>query len=211
MDIIKSLLDVDFYKYLMSQAIWLKHRDHPVLFAFKCRTPNVALSKIITPGVLRQELNLALSLSLTQDEINYLRQLSIKGQKIFREDYLQWLQSSRLPDYNLEVVGDGFKMEFEGPWAITTFWETIGLSIVSELFWSGVISSWGCNPGQIYSVGELLLTDKIKTIQGYPGLRFSDFGNKTQIQKRLAGGRTRGAYTGAKGRSTGRNFQCYVC
>lgn len=183
MNIIKSLLDVDFYKYLMGQAIWIRHRDHPVLFAFKCRTPCIALSKLITPGVLRQELNQARSLSLTQDELNYLRQLTIKGQKIFREDYLQWLKDLRLPEFYLEVVEDTFKLEFEGPWATTTFWETISLSIISELFWSGVISSWGCDPGHLYATGEMFLTDKIKAIQGYPGLRFSDFGTRRRFKR----------------------------
>ena len=138
MPIIESLLDVDFYKYLMSQAIWLRYRDHPVMFAFKCRTPCISLPKTLNVHILRRELEIVRSLSLTQDEVAYLRQLTIKGQKIFREDYLQWLASSRLPDFNLEVNGDTLKLEFEGPWAITTFWETISLSVSSELFWKGV-------------------------------------------------------------------------
>jgi len=183
MAIIESLLDVDFYKYTMQQAIWLKHRDVPVLFAFKCRTPHVSLNKIINHNTLRGELEAARSLSRSEEEIDYLRRLSIKGEKIFREEYLEWLKTSQLPEYYLDTYRDIYRIEFEGSWAEATFWETICLSIVNELYCRGVVSGWGCDYPRMLQVGAEHLIDKIRILRGHPGIRFVDFGTRRRFSK----------------------------
>jgi len=183
MPIIKSLLDVDFYKYTMGQAIWLKHKDNPSLFAFKRRTSTVDLPKIIYIGDLKRELDHIRTLKLSDEEINFLRSISIKGKKLFREEYLLWLKSLQLPDYYLDIYEDTYRIEFEGPWANTTFWETLCLSTVSELFWRAVVKKWGCDPSHIYRAGEELLADKIKILKGHPGIRFADFGTRRRFSR----------------------------
>lgn len=180
MPIIKSLLDMDFYKYTMDQAIWFKHKDNPSLFAFKCRTPCVSLPKIIYEGDLRRELDHVRTLQRTDEEIDYLRKLSIKGKRIFREEYLQWLKPQRLPEYHLETYEDTFRIEFEGSWAEVTFWETICLSIAMELYIEGMLGSYNKT---FFKVGSELLDSKIETIKGYPGLRIIDFGTRRRASR----------------------------
>ena len=45
--IISSLLDTDFYKFTMGQLVFHRYRAVPVKYAFKNRTPNIPLSRLI--------------------------------------------------------------------------------------------------------------------------------------------------------------------
>ncbi len=45
--VLRSLLDTDFYKFLMLQFIWLHYREVPVTFSLINRTANVRLADMI--------------------------------------------------------------------------------------------------------------------------------------------------------------------
>ncbi len=49
--IVRSVLDTDFYKFLMLQFIWLHYRDVPVTFSLINRSTRVRLTEIIDDAV----------------------------------------------------------------------------------------------------------------------------------------------------------------
>lgn len=53
MAIISSLLDADYYNFTMGQFVFERYPGARVTYAFRCRTKNVHLGKIIDLGRLR--------------------------------------------------------------------------------------------------------------------------------------------------------------
>lgn len=55
--IVRSVLDTDFYKLLMAQTIFRRHRDVSVTFGIKNRTKRVRLADYIDMGELKEQLD----------------------------------------------------------------------------------------------------------------------------------------------------------
>lgn len=132
--IVRSLLDTDFYKFLMLQFIWLHYRDVPVTFSLINRTRRVCLAESVGEQQLRDQLDAARQLRFTKSELIWLAGNTFYGQTgIFRPDFLEWLADYQLPPYQLAVVDGQYELTFSGPWVQTTLWEIPGLSIVGTL------------------------------------------------------------------------------
>ncbi len=133
MPIIQSLLDLDFYKFTMGQLVFLRYRDVPVTYALINRTRRVRLAETIDEGELREELDHVRSLRFNNSELHYLRGTNEYGDRMFCEEYLDFLRDLRLPEYDLEEVDGSFRLHFRGKWSEAIYWETIALSVVNEL------------------------------------------------------------------------------
>lgn len=134
--VIRSLLDTDFYKLLMGQMIWKKHKDVQVTFKVKNRTKNRApLSSLFSEEQLREQLDHARSLRFTNSELIWLAGNTFYGvDRLFEPGYIDFLRNLQLPEYEIGRDEDGeFTLQFTGPWAAVTFWEIPALSILSEL------------------------------------------------------------------------------
>lgn len=83
--IIKSLLDTDFYKFLMMQAVFHQYRDMDVIYQFKCRN-NVNLIPLI-PAITTEICRIP-SLKITPYELAFLR-----STLVFKEDFLTYLET----------------------------------------------------------------------------------------------------------------------
>ncbi|MEI6378812.1 MAG: nicotinate phosphoribosyltransferase [Candidatus Falkowbacteria bacterium] len=173
--IIQTLMDVDFYKFTMGQLAFKYYRNVQVTFKFTNRNKNVKLAKIIDIARLREELDHCRTLSFKNSEIHYLRGTNEYQHRMFEEDYLQFLATLRLPDYELEFVGDEIWLTFTGFWPEVTLWETLALSIINELYVRAMLgkdtSAWERN----YAVGVTRLYEKIESLREYPELVFTDF------------------------------------
>ena len=77
--IIRSLLDTDFYKLLMLQAIWQEHPDVDVTFSLINRSRHIRLGDIIDEGELRAQLDHARSLRFTRQELIWLAGATFYG------------------------------------------------------------------------------------------------------------------------------------
>ena len=55
--IVRSVLDTDFYKLLMAQTIFRRHRDVQVTFGIINRTAPVRLAELIDIGELKEQLD----------------------------------------------------------------------------------------------------------------------------------------------------------
>ncbi|TSC82138.1 MAG: nicotinate phosphoribosyltransferase [Parcubacteria group bacterium Gr01-1014_20] len=184
--IIESLLDIDFYKFTMGQLVFHRHPNVPVEYALVNRTTGVKLSREIDEGELREQLDHAMSLRFNRSEIHYLRGTNEYQDRMFQEDYLDFLLTLSLPPYEIDWPRGTLK--FYGPWSHTIYWETIALSIVNELFHRrGIPQGWArrATIDQDIARGRLKLGEKIEAIRrlSYLDVRFSDFGTRRRFSR----------------------------
>jgi nicotinate phosphoribosyltransferase len=178
--IVRSLLDTDFYKLLMLQAIHARHANVRTTFSLINRTTSVKLATIIDERELREQLDYARTLRFAKKELIWLAGNTFYGKKqIFRPEFLAWLADFALPDYELRRVGDDFELTFEGPWAQTTLWEIPALSIINELKSRAVLKGRGrFELDVLYARAKAKLWAKIIRLKQLDGLRISDFGTR---------------------------------
>ena len=68
--IVRSLLDTDFYKLLMLQTVYRRHRDVTVKFSLINRSKQVPLARLIDEDDLRAQLDHIRGLRLTRGEFD---------------------------------------------------------------------------------------------------------------------------------------------
>lgn len=122
--IVRSLLDTDFYKLLMLQMIWGLYPQVNATFSLINRSKTVRLADEIDEGELRAQLDHARSLRMTKKEMIWLAGNNFYGRKqIFTPEFLQWLSTFQLPDYELTRRDGQYELHFHGPWTHTTMWK----------------------------------------------------------------------------------------
>lgn len=183
--IIKSLLDVDFYKINMLQVIFLgkttkksgkevQLREIVVKYQMINRSKNVRIADVIPEQLLRHHLDAARKLRFTKSEVNYLRSL-----KRYREDFLAWLLSGFcLPEYQLVVKNGQYRLIVEANWATAMYWETIFMSIVAELYARSMRKAEGRSLLSVWFDGEVKLSVKMSKLSLHKLVRIADFGTR---------------------------------
>ena len=181
--VITSFLDLDHYKLTMGQFVFRRYPDVPVKYAFKNRT-NVKLADIVDEKDLRKELDAVLDLQPTARELDYLRTLKNNGNRLFGEDYLQFLENIKLPGYSLKAKDGNFQIEFPGKWAEAIYWETLTLSIMNELYYRVLTRNFDKEQiNDLYKTGRQNLNTKIETLKQIPDIRFLEFGTRRRFSK----------------------------
>ncbi len=178
--IFRSMLDIDFYKILMSQFILREKKNIIVKFKLMNRTKDVPLAELISEEELRHQLNEARKVRLSKGEATWLRGNNFYGQKsIFKNDFVTWLEEFTLPDYELKKVNNDYELTFEGLWNEISLWEIPALSIVSELRSRALLRNMGKFELQVlYARAMTKLWEKIEILNKLEGLRIADFGTR---------------------------------
>ena len=178
--IIRSVIDTDFYKLLMAQTIWKRHRDVQVTFGIQNRTTRVRLADIVDAGELREQLDHCRTLSLSRGESTWLRGNTFYGKRqMFSPDFIAWLETFRFPEYQLEKRDGQYVLTFHGPWVETTMWEIPALAILNELRSRGVTKEMGKFELQVlYARAMTRVWEKIQRLKALPGLNIADFGTR---------------------------------
>lgn len=179
MAIIKSLLDTDFYKLTMAQAVLHQYPAVTVRYKFKCRNDK----KIPYLDEINQEIDHLCSLRFQDEEIRYLSTISF-----FKADFIDYLRLFQLNRKYIKVSLDdnqSLKIDIEGPWISTILFEVPVLAIVSEVY-----SRHQMDPETAFQNGHknlekktTYLTDLLKTGQ-VPGFRFADFGTRRRYSRK---------------------------
>jgi nicotinate phosphoribosyltransferase len=182
--IVRTLMDTDFYKFLMQQMIV---RDHPKLrvkFGLVNRS-RIPLAEIVDLGELREQLDHARKLRFQNNELIWLTGNTFYGQdKMFAPAYIEWLRNFQLPEYDLKVRGGQFELEFDGPWAETSAWEIPALAIVNELRVRAAFKSMSrFEIDVLYARAKAKLWEKIERLrvlkaEDDASLKISDFGTR---------------------------------
>jgi len=182
--IIRSLLDVDFYKFTMGQLIYHQYADVPVTFEFINRTKGVRLADSVDENYLREELDHVRDLRFNKTELHYLRGTDEYSKRMFDERYLKFLEQLQLPPYRLEKVDGNYKLEFPGRWSEATYWETIALAIISELHYRSFMKRLSdFQRDAVYATGISRLAKKIEILKTRPDVTFIDFGTRRRFSR----------------------------
>ena len=178
--IVRSLLDTDFYKLLMLQMIWGLHRDTPVTFQLINRTQRVRIADEVDQAELRDQLDHARTVGLSKKELIWLAGNSFYGRRqIFSPDFLDWLSSYRLPEYELRVEDGQHLLTFQGAWADVTLWEIPALTILTELRSRAALKTLGRFALDVlYARAKAKLWGKVLRLGGLEELSLSDFGTR---------------------------------
>lgn len=182
---VRSLMDIDFYKFTMGRLIFEKYLDVEVGFKLIVRSRDIHLGLYIKEQELRDALDHARSLSFTPTDMYWMRGIDLYGRYMFSEPYLEFLRGFKLPRYDLKKiftgVGDAceFELTFPGSWVEESMWETIALAIISELYYRGVMRRM--KPVELraaYTKAADSLYRKLEKIAGHPKVTFADFGQR---------------------------------
>ena len=178
--IVRSVIDTDFYKLLMAQTIYRRHRDVTVTFGIKNRTTRVRLAHLIDEGELREQLDHVRTLRLTRGESTWLRGNTFYGKRqMFTPDFMEWLEGFRYPDYELVRRDGQYELTFHGPWIETSMWEIPALAILNELRSRGVLKGMGRFELEVlYARAMTRVWEKIQRLRNLPSLRVTDFGTR---------------------------------
>jgi nicotinate phosphoribosyltransferase len=175
--IVTSLLEVDWYKFTMSRFIWKRHRGVNVRFAFKNRhAAKICLPEFIARPHLLAEIAHVRTLRLTDEEIAFLRESEHVPKGFFPEEYLQALKTMTLPEPKIRWTSKDYSIEVEGEWWVVTFWETIIMNIVNELYFRMLAHVARVSSRELWSEGTRRLMKKIAVLKTRPGLKFAPFG-----------------------------------
>lgn len=177
-------MDIDFYKFTMGQLVFHRYLDVPVKYSLKVRTAGTVMARRIKEDDLRKELDHAMTLGFNNSELHYLRGTNEYSERMFKEDYLEFLRKFKLPSYRLEWGDEEFNLEFPGIWASKIYWETIALTVINELYFRGIMDSLSIfERDVIYATGKIKLAEKIKLLKENPTVTFSDFGTRRRFSK----------------------------
>lgn len=181
--IVRSLIDTDFYKFLMLAMIHRRHPDVEATFGLINRTRTVRLADVIDEGELREQLDHARTLRFDRNELIWLAGNTFYGVKqIFPYDFIEWLKDFRLPEYELGRRDGQYELTFHGPWQMTTMWEIPALAIINELRSRALFK--GMNRFEIdvvYARAKSRLWDKVQRLRALETegpLRIADFGTR---------------------------------
>lgn len=170
MAIIRSLLDLDLYKLTMQFAVIQKFPNQKVRYKFNDRN-NISYPDGFDKDVMK-EVKLMEKLKLTDDEKNYLN----KTLNFLPPTYIDFLSGYRFDSDEVKVwLDENNKLQIliEGYWYKTILWETMLMSIVSELYYIKTNQTT-----DIYA--EIIQThdlDKLNLMTGHNAY-FADFGSR---------------------------------
>lgn len=173
---------LDYYKATMSQLEFERIPDEIVTFELKNRSANL-LSEYCGSEELRARL-LAVQAGWQPEEIAYLASLRNQtcGDALFTPQYLDYLMQHDLPpiDIDLDERGD-LTVRTSGPAPLVTFWETVVMSEINEIYFANKLARDGLTLDDLYAEGNQRLDDKIALLAGKPDIKFSDFGTRRRF------------------------------
>jgi len=171
--IINSLLDQDFYKFTMGQVIFNSFPNTICRFKFKNRTKDYSLTKFL--GAIKEEIEHLCTLTFTNDEIDYLKNIPF-----FNMGYIEFLRLLRLNrDFiNIEIIDNELVIQTYGPWLHTSPFEIYVLSIIQELYTRYTIPD--PKNSNHYKLAYQRLDEKLTLIEN-TDIKFADFGTRRRF------------------------------
>ena len=179
--IVRSLLDTDFYKFLMLQFIWKNFPRVTASSEITNRTVRVRLGERISAEVLREQMDYVMRLKFQRSELVWLAGNTFYGvRQIFEPGFLDWLEHGfKLSDYEISEHEGQLVLRFSGLWTEITMWEVYSLAIVSEMKTRAALAELNeLELDVLYARAKTRLWDKIEKLRRVEGLRLSDFGTR---------------------------------
>ena len=172
---------IDFYKFPMTQLAFEKHRDKEVTFTLKNRSDEYPLSQYVSVEDLTARFEEIIEKGFTPEEIAYLAGMkNQENEASFTEEYLDFLADLELPNVQVSVNPDTGELAVSstGPWPNVSFWETVVMSEVNELYYKGQLAAEGKTIEEVWAEGDRRLDEKIAKLKARPDIKFADFGTR---------------------------------
>lgn len=133
--IITEITDTDLYKFTTMQIAWAKHPTATGTLTFKCRNQNINWNEALVREITEQIFALN-TLSMSNEEIQYLAQLKGPGGFLFSEGFLAYLRHFRFSSVSVTIctINKDLHIKVKGPWHAITLWEIPILAIVNEVY-----------------------------------------------------------------------------
>lgn len=183
--IVRTLMDTDFYKFLMQQMIVDKFPTTQVTFKLHNRSTDVRLADVIPEVELREQLEHARTLRFQKNELIWLTGNTFYGEdKMFKPEYIKFLENFQLPEYELRVEDGQYVFTTTAPWAYSSAWEMPVLSIVNELRARQAYKNMSAAQLDIlFARAKSKLWDKVERLRALikedpSTVRISDFGTR---------------------------------
>jgi nicotinate phosphoribosyltransferase len=172
--IIQSLLDTDLYKFTMQQVVWSRFPRTHAEYAFKCRNTDVDLRPYADE--IRDEIDQLCRLTLTQDELAYLKSI-----RFIKPGYVDSLRNLTLDPAAVKITtGDEFTLRIEGSWYHTILFEVPVLAIINEVYFRNTQP----NAPERSSIGRERLAEKCAQMVNSPvPLRVMEFGTRRRYSR----------------------------
>lgn len=172
---------LDYYKATMGQLEFQNHPKTEVTFELKNRGAT-RLSEFVTPEELQTRLD-QLRGGWKPEELAYLASLQNQdGTVQFSESYLDFLADNPLPPAHVALdEGGDLAVTATGEWPLVTFWETVVMSELNELYFKNRLTAEGGSLDDLYAEGDRRLNEKIALLRDRPDIKFSDFGTRRRF------------------------------
>ncbi len=177
---------LDYYKPTMSQLQYEKHGDAEVTFTFKNRGEQ-RIADFVDAQALQVRLDELRANGFQPAELEYLGSLKNgQGEQMFSPDFVDYLATNSLPpvEVRLDPEIDDIAVTTEGAWPLVTFWETIVMSEVSEMYFENFVQDRGLDLMEVYDEGDRRLSEKIAFLQANPDIKVADFGTRRRFSLR---------------------------
>jgi nicotinate phosphoribosyltransferase len=173
----------DFYKFTMSQFLYEHEPNAQTTLTYKSRG-NEVIKDYVDPAELQARLDQFKERGFTSVELQYLASLTKSdGSRLFSDAYLLYLATNELPPVNVAVASD-IEISTTGDGPIVTFWETIIMSEVSEIYFEGYVRAHGIDMAELYAEGDRRLSEKIEYLKAHPEIKIAEFGTRRRFSLR---------------------------
>jgi nicotinate phosphoribosyltransferase len=177
---------LDYYKPTMSQVALEREPDAEVTFTLKNRGEQ-RLADYINLDDLRARLDEFRENGWSQDELEYLADLrKSDGAQVFGPEFVEYLATHELPPVSVtyDEAIDDIAVNTTGVWPMVTFWETVVMSEINEMYFENYLLAKEINPLEVYEEGDQRLSEKIAILQQNPNIKFADFGTRRHFSLR---------------------------
>jgi len=175
---------VDFYKFPMTQIAFEKFPNEEVTFTLKNRSTEFPLSQYVDTTALRARFEEIAQKGFTPEEIAYLAGMKNQANEAsFTEDYLDFLADLELPEVNVSINKETGELAINstGPWPNVSFWETVVMSEVNEMYYKNLLEAQGTSVEEAWAEGDRRLDEKIAILKDRPDIKFADFGTRRRF------------------------------
>ena len=183
--IITSLIETDLYKLNMWQVFLHQFNKDKVVWAFKCRNPDVKFTPEMVAEI-RKQIDYYCTLRFTEDELQYLQ----KNLPWLTEDFIDYLRHWQprrdeifINEGNAQAYNDcGLAIETRGFQVNVSQYEIPILAVVNEVYFAFT-----------YGVGAKNIEFQKRTMQKFEDLKsgkydigvFSEFGLRRRYSKKM--------------------------
>lgn len=134
---------LDYYKPTMSQLAYENEPDAVVTFTFKNRGAQ-RLADYVNPQELAEQFTRRRTAGFSTEELNFLADIKDpQGVPVFTSDYLTYIAAHELPpvEVGIDPETNDIHIESTGPWALVSFWETVVMADLNDMYFTAYVQN----------------------------------------------------------------------